>query len=91
MTTINNTNSDALQKFLFEFNSRLETFGVMKKFNEDVELLGLREEINLENINSYKNNDEWNIFFNLIDFYYPGLLVKFYPNIPFGNYVENAN
>lgn len=85
-----NKNFDKLQDFTLEFNNRLETFGVKKKFIEDVKSLGLKDGINLENINSYINNDEWNKFLNIVDSHYAGLLHKYFPNIPFENYTKFA-
>lgn len=87
MTTINNTNFDKLQEFIFEFNNRLETFGVEKKFIEDVKSLGLKDGINLENLKSYSNESEWNKYLDLIDSYYPALLDKYFSkSIPMENY-----
>lgn len=86
METIN-TNSDKLQEFILEFNNRLQTFGVEKKFIEDLKSLGLKEGISLENLKSYSNETEWNKFLDLIDFYYPSLLDKYFSkSIPMENY-----
>lgn len=86
MGTIN-TNFHKLQDFIFEFNERIENLGVKKKFNEDVKLLDLKEGINLENLQFYENEPDWNKFLALIDFYYPALLYKYFSKIiPMDNY-----
>jgi len=77
MGTIN-TNFHKLQDFIFEFNERIENLGVKKKFNEDVKLLDLKEGINLENLQFYENEPDWNKFLDLIEFYYQALLYKYF-------------
>lgn len=73
-----------------DFNSRLKEFGTEKQFEEKVKFNNFPENINLENINSYINNDEWNKFLNIVDFYYPALLNRYFPNIPCEDYKKFA-
>ncbi|PWN62393.1 hypothetical protein C1631_022780 [Chryseobacterium phosphatilyticum] len=73
--------------FIIEFNTRLEVLGATKKFNEELKLKNFSTDINLQTISTYENTNEWNEFLSMIDFYLPGIILKYYPNIPFKNYV----
>lgn len=77
--------------FITEFKSRLERAGVTNKFEEQINLKKFPQHINLKNVGSYENKDNWNEFLNIVDFYYPGILLEYYPDIPFKNYVTNIS
>lgn len=80
-----------LPDFIETFNSYLKDLGLTKKFNETISLKNFSQKINLENIGSYENNDNWNEFLHLVDFYYPGALLAYYPDIPFQNYATKIS
>lgn len=76
--------------FIIEFKNELERIGLLKKFEEEIKLKKFPEHINLENIGSYENDDNWNEFLHIVDYYYPGILIIHYRDIPYQNYATKV-